>query len=87
MTIIERKMDISSLIRHKTICQCRRSSSPERELVEEEKIACHVHGLWTSGKCNPVEMTIICANLKLGLPVAEEFQLSWDEETKTFGEP
>ncbi|KAK5630982.1 hypothetical protein RRF57_006697 [Xylaria bambusicola] len=78
----------NNLTRHKvdpTICKCHRNPNPELELAEEEKVARHVHNLWTKGKCDAVEMAHTFAKLKLGLPVREEFNLHWNEETKTWG--
>jgi hypothetical protein len=81
------RMNFSHLTRHKvgqSICKCRRPSK-EVEVAEEEKLARHVHGLWSSGKCSPEEMIDVFAKLKLGLHVPEELQLYWNEETKIFG--
>ncbi|KAI0525513.1 hypothetical protein F5B22DRAFT_642526 [Xylaria bambusicola] len=78
----------SNITRHKTdpaICKCRRNPNKELELAEEEKVARHVHTLWVTGKCDALEMAHVFAKLKLGLPVREEFDLHWNEETKTWG--
>ncbi|KAI1357523.1 hypothetical protein F5Y08DRAFT_352302 [Xylaria arbuscula] len=82
------RMDFNNLTRHKvgeSVCKCPRPN-PEDQIAEEEKLARHVHGLWNTGKCNsPEKMIEVFSKLKLGLPVAEEHQLHWDEESKTFG--
>ncbi|KAI3329244.1 hypothetical protein HD806DRAFT_548363 [Xylariaceae sp. AK1471] len=67
-------------------CKCRRSPNPDQENTNEETVSRHCHNLWDSGKCDPVQMMKIFANLKFGLPVKEEFELLWEEEKKSWNE-
>ncbi|KAI1751795.1 hypothetical protein F4782DRAFT_531032 [Xylaria castorea] len=85
----EGRIDFSNITRHirnLSECKCRRNLDPMQEITNEEIVARHAHNLWTSGKCDLMKMLNIFANLKLGLHVAEEFQLHWDEENKVWGE-
>ncbi|KAJ8124337.1 hypothetical protein O1611_g9304 [Lasiodiplodia mahajangana] len=65
-------------------CKCRRNLDPKQENINEETVGRHTHKLWTSGKCDAVEMITTFAKLKLGLPVPKEFELRWDEEKKVW---
>ncbi|KAI0855263.1 hypothetical protein F4860DRAFT_519998 [Xylaria cubensis] len=85
----EGRIDFNNITRHirnPSICKCRRNPDPTQEITNEEKVARHAHNLWTSGKCSLLKMLDIFAKLKLGLPVAEEFQLHWDDEKKVWDE-
>ncbi|KAI0109008.1 hypothetical protein GGR51DRAFT_558806 [Nemania sp. FL0031] len=80
-------MDFSNVTRHigaPPACKCRRNPDPKQAKINEETVARHAHKLWSSGKCSVIEMLNIFAKLKLGLPVAEKFELYWDEEKKVW---
>ncbi|TRX95012.1 hypothetical protein FHL15_004097 [Xylaria flabelliformis] len=83
------RIDFRNITRHignPSMCKCCRNPDPTQEIINEEKVARHAHSLWTSGKCSLLKMLDIFAKLKLGLPVAEEFQLYWDDGKKVWDE-
>ncbi|KAI1123869.1 hypothetical protein F5Y10DRAFT_285557 [Nemania abortiva] len=88
LTVTENgRLDFSNLTRHinRPECECRRNPDPKQEHVNEETVSRHAHKLWTSGKCDAVEMLNTFAKLKLGLPVPEGLELHWNEENKLWG--
>ncbi|KAI1185674.1 hypothetical protein F5B17DRAFT_445512 [Nemania serpens] len=65
-------------------CRCRRSETPEQEVINDETICERLFILYNDGKITLADMPNIFAALKLGKLIRRAVKLSWDDDEKVW---